>query len=56
VKVNPVTHGFAAYLAYRKDNRPYRRAFRGIVSGERDRKILLTVGVSNAKTRDEANG
>jgi len=52
VKVNPVTHGFAAYLAYRRANRPFRRAFRGIVSGERDRKILLAVGESNMKRKE----
>jgi hypothetical protein len=29
------------YRVYRRANRPFRRAFRGIVSGERDRRILL---------------
>jgi hypothetical protein len=33
-------------LVYRAANRPYRRAFRGIVHGELGRKILLAVGVN----------
>jgi hypothetical protein len=39
-------------VVYRLANRPYRRAFRGIVHGELGRKILLAVGVSNAKRKD----
>jgi hypothetical protein len=55
-QIDSVRFAVEMHRAYRKANRPYRRAFRGIVSGERDRKILLAVGVSNAKARDEANG
>jgi hypothetical protein len=43
-------------VAYRRDNRPFRRAFRGIVSGERDRKILAAVGVSNLKRKEADRG
>jgi hypothetical protein len=44
------------YRAHRKANRPFRSAFRGIVHGELGRKILLAVGVSNAKRKDATNG
>ena len=32
------------YLVYREANRPFRRAFRGVVGGERERKILGACG------------
>jgi hypothetical protein len=38
---------------HRMANRPFRRAFGGIVSGERERNILLAVGRSNIEL---ANG
>jgi hypothetical protein len=34
------------YLDWRAQNRPYRSAFRGIVRGERERKILLAVAAA----------
>jgi hypothetical protein len=50
--LDPETFAIAAHRAYRRANRPFRRAFRGIFSGELDRKILAAVGVSNAKAAE----
>jgi hypothetical protein len=55
-QIDPVRFAEEMHRAYRKANRPYRRAFRGIVHGELGRKILLAVGVSNAKRKDATNG
>jgi hypothetical protein len=51
-QIDPEAFVAGAYRDYRRANRPYRRAFRGIVHGELGRKILLAVGVSNAKAVD----
>jgi hypothetical protein len=50
--VDPEAFAVEMYRAHRKANRSFRRAFRGIVGGERERKILLAVGASNAKRKD----
>ena len=44
----PVDPAVARWL-FRRANRPFRSAFRGIIAGERERAILLSVGIANAK-------
>jgi hypothetical protein len=50
-KVDPETFAEEAYRAYRRENRPFRRAFG---RGERWRKLLLAVGEYNARLKDQA--
>lgn len=51
-KIDPQRFAEEMHRAHRRANRPFRRAFCGIVAGERERKVLLAVGVANAKTKE----
>lgn len=49
-KISPA-EAAALYRAYRRENRPFRRAFG---RGEKWRKILLAVGEVNAKAKERS--
>ncbi len=51
-RVDPEAFAREAYREYRRANRPFRRAFGGIYSGERDRRILHIVGGMAALSKE----